>query len=182
VLNHLRVKAAKSVLDLGCGNGSFAAEVAAHGFAVTGLDHSASGIEMARGKYPNVSFSRHDLTQPLGLEHAGQYDAAICTEVIEHLLLPRVLLKNAWSALRPGGMLVLTTPFHGYWKNLALALAGHFDAHWHPLRDYGHIKFFSRATLLQLLRESGFKDLQFATAGRIGPLAKSMIVAGTKPR
>ncbi|MEJ0099912.1 MAG: hypothetical protein WDO12_09270 [Pseudomonadota bacterium] len=53
-----------------------------------------------------------------------------------------------------------------------------FDGHWHPLRDYGHIKFFSRATLTRLFIESGFSELRFSTAGRFRPLGKSMVMAG----
>jgi len=102
-------------------------------------------------------------------------------EVIEHLLLPRRLVEAALSALRPGGLVVLTTPYHGYLKNLALALSNGFDAHWHPLRDFGHVKFFSRHTLLALLEEYGLRALRFSTAGRVPLLAKSMIVSGTAP-
>jgi 2-polyprenyl-6-hydroxyphenyl methylase/3-demethylubiquinone-9 3-methyltransferase len=36
----------------------------------------------------------------------------------------------------------VTTPYHGYVKNLALAVTGQLDRHWQPWRDGGHIKFF----------------------------------------
>jgi 2-polyprenyl-6-hydroxyphenyl methylase/3-demethylubiquinone-9 3-methyltransferase len=75
----------------------------------------------------------------------------------------------------------VTTPYHGYLKNLALAVTGSFDQHWAPLRDYGHVKFFSRRTLTQLFEEFGYTDISFRTAGRVPPLAKSMVVTGIKP-
>jgi 2-polyprenyl-6-hydroxyphenyl methylase/3-demethylubiquinone-9 3-methyltransferase len=182
VLSHLRRAGARTVLDLGCGNGSFTAMLREQGFEITGLDHSATGIALARKHYPKVRFDQHDLATPLPDALHGRFDAVVSTEVIEHLLLPRKLVANAWMALRPGGVLVLTMPYHGYWKNLTLALLDKFDDHWHPLRDFGHVKFFSRKTITALLQETGFGEIAVSTAGRIPPLACSMVVQAVKPR
>ena len=169
---------ARKVLDLGCGNGAFTAQLRNAGYDMTGLDHSSSGVALAQRQYPRIAFARHDLHDPLPPAHTGKYDAVVAVEVIEHLLLPRRLMDAATAALRPGGALVVTTPYHGYLKNLAIALTGKFDEHWAPLRDYGHVKFFSRRTLSALFDEYGYTDLCFRTAGRVPPLAKSMVVTG----
>jgi 2-polyprenyl-6-hydroxyphenyl methylase/3-demethylubiquinone-9 3-methyltransferase len=173
--------APQDILDLGSGNGSLAGLLSSKGYKVTGLEYSQSGIDIARKSFPQVRFEQHDLANSLSADHVSGYDCVISIEVIEHLLLPRKLMEAAVQALRPGGLFVLTTPFHGYWKNLALALTGGFDKHWHPLRDFGHIKFFSRATMLELFREFNFTDVRFEMLGRIPPLAKSMLVAGRRP-
>jgi 2-polyprenyl-3-methyl-5-hydroxy-6-metoxy-1,4-benzoquinol methylase len=177
----IELAAPREILDLGSGNGSLAGLLSSKGYAVTGLEYSQSGIDIARKSFPQVRFEQHDLANSLSADHVNEYDCVISIEVIEHLLLPRKLMEAGLQALRPGGLFVLTTPFHGYWKNLALALTGSFDKHWHPLRDFGHIKFFSRATMLELFREYGFTDVRFETLGRIPPLAKSMLVSGRKP-
>jgi 2-polyprenyl-6-hydroxyphenyl methylase/3-demethylubiquinone-9 3-methyltransferase len=177
----LQRASARNILDLGCGNGALTGRLQAEGFEITGCDMSVSGIAVARQRFPNIQFFQHDLSQALPTEHVGQYDAVISIEVIEHLLLPRILITNALTALRPGGLLVLTTPFHGYWKNLALAIADKCDDHWHPLRDFGHVKFFSKRTLCTLLREQGLNAEQFLTVGRVPCLARTMIVVARKP-
>jgi len=59
--------------------------------------------------------------------------------VIEHLFLPRALLRFAAKVLKPSGSLILSTPYHGYLKNLALALTGKLDKHFTVLWDGGHI-------------------------------------------
>lgn len=177
----LKDSKAMNVLDLGCGNGALAGYLASCGYQVTGCDHSKSGIEHARARLPGIFFFQHDIAAELPSNYIEKYDAVVSTEVIEHLLLPRKLMLNAFSALKPGGIFIATTPFHGYWKNLMLALMNKFDDHWHPLRDYGHVKFFSKRTLSQLFTETGFQSLHFKTAGRIPPLACSMIMSGKKP-
>lgn len=181
IVRTLRSQGASRVLDLGCGNGALSGLLAARGFDVHGLDFSESGVELARRNHPDVQFERHDIGDPIPDRHIGQYDAVIAVEVIEHLLMPRALMSNAVAALRPGGVFLLTTPFHGYWKNLALALFNKYDYHWHPLRDFGHVKFFSKPTIIALFEEFGFHRLRFETVGRIPQLARSMIVSGVTP-
>lgn len=69
---------AKSVIDVGCGQGWWGAEFARHGCAVTGVDG---------GYVPNrqiAQFIDHDLAQPLPLD-LGSFDLAVCLEVAEHL-------------------------------------------------------------------------------------------------
>jgi 2-polyprenyl-6-hydroxyphenyl methylase/3-demethylubiquinone-9 3-methyltransferase len=171
---------ASNVLDIGCGNGAFTGLLAARGFSVTGCDASSSGLKIAQSSFPAITFFQHDLSNALPESHAEQYDAVVSLEVIEHLLLPRTLMANAFRALRPGGLFVLSTPFHGYWKNLALALTNRFDEHWHPLKDYGHVKFFSKRTLLELFAETGFDVQTWLPAGRMRLLPCSMIVAAEK--
>ena len=75
------------------------------------------------------------------------------------------------------GRLILSTPYHGYLKNVALAVSGRLDAHHTVLWDGGHIKFFSRRTLEEMLRQGGFKPLEFVGAGRLPYLWKSMVIS-----
>jgi 2-polyprenyl-6-hydroxyphenyl methylase/3-demethylubiquinone-9 3-methyltransferase len=105
----------------------------------------------------------------------------ISTEVVEHVFLPRLFATNCYRFLKPGGRLVISTPYHGYAKNLLLAASGKLDAHFTALWDYGHIKFWSRDTLTRLLREAGFQVDGFHGAGRFPFLWKSMVLAASKP-
>ncbi len=95
---------------------------------------------------------------------------------MEHVFDPRHFIRTARALLQPSDTLVLSTPYHGYTKNVVLALTNRFDKHLNPLWDGGHIKFWSKATLGALLREVGFTDMSFYRVGRIPQLAKSLIV------
>jgi 2-polyprenyl-3-methyl-5-hydroxy-6-metoxy-1,4-benzoquinol methylase len=163
------------ILDLGCGNGSFSNALAQLGYTVVGIEQSAAGIEIAQQNYRDCHFqqgSLYELTNP-ELQHS--FDVVISAEVIEHLFDPKALVTAAKYYLKPEGKFILTTPYHGYLKNLALAITGKMDNHFTALWDGGHIKFFSVCTLTQLLETAGCRDIQFKYAGRIAYLWSSML-------
>lgn len=172
--------AGRSLLDLGCGNGSLTAKLASAGFAVTGAEHSESGLAQARGAFPDVKFVAQDINQPFPPHMQASFDIVVAVEVIEHLWFPRNLFQRAAEALRFEGVLMITTPFHGYLKNLALAATNKFDDHWHPYEDYGHVKFFSQKTLTAMAVEQGFRVTHVGRVGRVPAFAKSMIVVCEK--
>jgi 2-polyprenyl-3-methyl-5-hydroxy-6-metoxy-1,4-benzoquinol methylase len=166
---------AQRILDLGCGNGALCGHLSSEGFEVTGCDPSEEGIALARRAYPHIPFyhlGAYDGPAPLGTD----FDVVVSTEVIEHLFLPRSLPRFASGVLRSNGHLILSTPYHGYLKNLLLSLSGRWDRHFSPLWDGGHIKFWSRTTLADLLSDEGFTVAAFAGAGRLPYLWKSMIL------
>ena len=175
---------ARDVLDAGCGNGALCGYLAAKGYSVIGVDADVAGIPVARAAYPGVRFEVVRFAEDpatLKLERDGLVDAVISTEVVEHLYSPHELAHFAFAALRPGGTLIISTPYHGYLKNLALALAGAMDKHYTASWHGGHIKFWSRATLTELLREAGFHVTGFVGSGRLPWLWKSMVLTARKP-
>ena len=184
VIARVEALAPRRVLDAGCGNGSLAAALAARGFAVTGVDGDAGGIALAQARGSGAAFAVCDFARPLegqGIGDPGSFDLVVSTEVVEHLYDPRCLARFCFEALRPGGALIVTTPYHGYLKNLALSLAGKWDHHHNPLWHGGHIKFWSRATLGRLLEDAGFALGEFAGVGRLPWLWKSMLLVARKP-
>lgn len=110
----------------------------------------------------------------------GQFPYVVSLEVVEHVFLPRKYAQCVYNLLEDGGTAFISTPYHGYLKNLALALSGKLDRHFTALWDYGHIKFWSVETLGKLLKEAGFKQVEFVRLGRIPPLAKTMLAIAKK--
>jgi 2-polyprenyl-6-hydroxyphenyl methylase/3-demethylubiquinone-9 3-methyltransferase len=76
---------------------------------------------------------------------------------------------------------VISTIYHGYLKNVALALLGRFDRHVDPLWDHGHIKFFSERTLTKLLEETGFEGVTISRPDLVPQFARSMVARARKP-
>lgn len=173
---------ARRIVDIGCGNGALCRELASRGYEVVGCEPSTRGVHFARSSAPELVFHEIGVDGDPTSVGGESFDVAIATEVIEHLVRPRDLLRFAKQLLRAGGYLIISTPYHGYLKNLAFALTNKWDAHLSPFWDGGHIKFWSRKTLSQLLNDAGFRIVRFIGAGRLPFLWKSMIIVAQKPR
>lgn len=168
------------IFDLGCGNGSVANVLAQQGWDVTGVDPSAEGVAQANTQFPHLKLYEGSAYDDLPRRY-GQFPAVLSLEVVEHVYLPRYYAATLFGLVESAGIAIVSAPYHGYWKNLAMAVSGKMDAHFTALWDYGHIKFWSIRTLTELLREAGFVDIRFLRVGRIPAFAKSMIAIARKP-
>jgi 2-polyprenyl-3-methyl-5-hydroxy-6-metoxy-1,4-benzoquinol methylase len=169
------------LFELGCGNGSFANALARQGWDVTGVDPSAEGIAQANAHYPDLKLSQGSSDDDLVARY-GRFPVVTSLEVVEHVYLPHRYGATLFSLVEPGGLAIVSTPYHGYWKNLALALSGKMESHFTALWDYGHVKFWSIKTLDTLLRDVGFVDIRFHRVGHIPPFAKSMVAVARKAK
>lgn len=166
--------ASRRVFEIGCGNGAMANLFYKEGYDVTGIDLSESGIKLANKTYPHLQLHLGDVYDDLANQY-GRFPVVICSEVIAHCYSPFALLKTFHALLEDGGVGLITTPYHDYWKNLLIAVAGRCDDHYGPLWEGGIIKFFSPKTLNLLLKDSDFTTIRFIKVGRIPVFAKSMI-------
>jgi 2-polyprenyl-3-methyl-5-hydroxy-6-metoxy-1,4-benzoquinol methylase len=173
ILKVLEERRPRRVLDLGCGNGRITAALAQAGYDTVGIEPSSDGIDAARLSYPELSFVRGSAYDDLASH--GSFDAIVSAEVIEHLYSPHKMIEACQRALNPGGVLIITTPYHGYLKNLAISIVDGWDKHFTALHEHMHIKFWSKRTLTRLLADGGFYRPQWKNVGRIPALAKSMI-------
>lgn len=169
------------LLDIGCGNGYNAGRFLEWGFDVVGIDISSEGVRIAQEEYPQARFVRMDICEDL-LDRLGvePFDVVSSTEVVEHLYDPHQWARCCYNALKPGGTLLATTPYHGYLKNLVISIVNGWDVHFEALRNGGHIKFFSKRTLTSLLTGVGFKNIRYFGLGRAPYLWKSMLVKAIK--
>ena len=171
----------KNILDVGCGNGALAAFLISKGYNVYGIDASESGISIAKKNYGADRFFVQNVESETLTEELKNipFDTIISTEVVEHLYSPKQYMQFCHNILAPhGGHIIISTPYHGYLKNVVLALSGKMDNHFTVLWEGGHIKFFSKKTLSTLIEQAGFEVVGFYGAGRLPYLWKSMILVG----
>jgi len=86
-------------------------------------------------------------------------------EVIEHIYSPRQFVQRAYEELSPEGILIVTTPYWGYLRNLKLAISNRIDRALSSLWDGGHIKHWSYRKLSRPLAEQEFEFVAFHGAG-----------------
>lgn len=164
------------VLDFGCNTGAATAALADAGHEVVGVDISESAIARARQCVPAAAFHRIEAENRLPFADES-FDSCVCSEVIEHLFDVPGFLREVRRVLRPGGVLALTTPYHGWFKNLLL-ISFNFERHFHPAG--GHIRFFSVRSLRACLDAAGFDPGPITGIGRAWPVWKSMFAAARK--
>lgn len=167
---------AVDILDLGCGPGHVSDVLSRLGHSVVGVDSDSDRVAAAREAYPAIAFHTTSVyDDELADVLPTRVDCVVALEVIEHLYAPQRLFVQAARLLRPRGRLILSTPYHGYLKNLALAVVGGWDEHFLVDREGGHIKFFSRASLLRMATANGFVCERWRGVGRFPGLWKSMV-------
>jgi len=163
-----------SALELGCGNGAASNLLSTMGFKVTGVDPSESGIRLASKFFPQCVFYRASAYDDL-VGSFGRFELVLSLEVVQHCVNPRRVARALFDLVEPGGIAIVSVTYHGYLKNLALAVTGRLDAHLNALWDSGPVKFFSMRTFHKLLEEAGFDRIEFEFAGRVPWMAKSMV-------
>ena len=101
----------RSVVDVGCGTGTFAIMLAARGCEVTGIDPAEASLEVARAKpgADAVTWVLGDASTAI----AGPVDAVTMTGNVAQVFVTddewRQLLQSAFHMLRPGGRLIFET-------------------------------------------------------------------------
>ncbi|MDN3020424.1 class I SAM-dependent methyltransferase [Streptomyces sp. S.PB5] len=156
----------RTILDIGCGDGTAAAVAAPllPGHRLVGVDWSQDALRRARTRLPYAV--RGELGDG-GLPFAAEsVDAVLFSEVIEHLVDPDAAMDEIRRILRPGGHLMLSTPNLAAWYNRALLFAGVQPVfsevslraiHGRPGREVvGHLRLYTPRALREFVTAAGF--------------------------
>jgi len=172
-----RVRPGERVLDVGCGEGTFCAELAGAGADPVGVEVAQRAVERARERHPGLSFLLVEPHGPWPLEDAS-FDVVWASEVIEHVADTARWLSEVRRVLRPAGRLLVTTPAHGRLRRTVIALA-RFESHFAPLGQ--HLRFYTRRSLDRLLDDFGFDDVRITAVGGL-PLLRETLFAEARRR
>ncbi len=171
--------ARERIFEVGCGKGDMA-HALSDTYDIVGIDPSREGIALANLKYPHLDLRLGSAYDDLAANF-GSFKAAMSVDVVEYVAFPHKFAANIFELLADGGIAIVSAPYHGYLKNIAIAASGSMDFHFNSSQDYGRIKFWSIKTLGALMRDAGFVDITFRRVGRVPPLAKAMICIARKP-
>lgn len=175
------------ILDVGCGNGIISRHLGRAGFNVVGIDVSEKTIEKAKAAtdLPNVTFMTKSAEQLIA--EGEQYDAVICSEVLEHLNDPAALLQVLYASLAKNGKLIVTVPNgkgpretfvtkpvlnmrsknNWLWKSVVkikTSLGYKGTTVQSAADNLDHVQFFSKKDLEKLSSKNKFKITKFGKA------------------
>lgn len=152
----------KRVLETGCASGHMSALLKAQGCSVVGMEVDASVVEPAREWLERVVIG--DLEDPaLWTELDGDvFDAILFGDVLEHLRDPLPALREAATHLAPSGVVVISVPNIAHADVKAALIKGVFPYSESGLLDRTHISFFTKESLVDLVREAGLAAVEIS--------------------
>lgn len=136
-----------SILDVGCGHGTFLALMANRGWAAAGVDFDAEAVEAAR--------RLHGLDVKIGtaetvVAEGKTFDVVTASHVIEHVPDPIAFLAACRRLLKPGGRLIVRTP------NVESFGHKRYLQNWRGLEPPRHLHLFTVPALVRCGRAAGF--------------------------
>jgi 2-polyprenyl-3-methyl-5-hydroxy-6-metoxy-1,4-benzoquinol methylase len=167
---------AERVLELGCHAGHFSQALVEQGAAVVGVDADRDAIDLARAR--GIDARLMDLEKPSAIMEAGrEFDVVLMANVLEHLRAPEAVLRDAVSVLRPSGRILISVPNVAHFAIRRMLLRGRFDYAETGIMDRTHLRFFTRASLRQLLLDTGWEiTAEYASPGLLPASVKGRAI------
>lgn len=157
------------VVDYGCGPADrYSGFIEQLGAAYRGFDISRVAVEEGCNNGKDVKLLTDDGQTSCANNEA---DAAVCLEVLEHLLKPSRAVSELARIIKPGGLVILSVPNAGVWMaRMEFLLTGFLCPNGMPKNcrsepwDDPHIRFFTVKTLSRLVEASGFDVISCTAA------------------
>lgn len=135
---------AGKVIDVGCGAGNLSKEITDAGYNVTSVDLSEEAIKYCRARGLKDLHVADAVQLPF---QDNCFDAAVASEILEHIEEDSRALKEIYRVLKPGGVAIITVP-------AVPLLYGYQDKYWR------HIRRYSKKGLCDLIQKEPFEILR----------------------
>lgn len=159
--------AATHVLDVGCSNGAFGAEVKARlGATVVGIEIDADFAREAETRLDRVVCG--DAVDGLDALRGERFDCAICADVLEHLAAPDAALAGVRDLLAPGATVLVSLPNVRFYDTFVqLGLRGRWPERDRGVHDRTHLRWFTDTNARALFARSGYRVVRSAANYRL---------------
>jgi 2-polyprenyl-3-methyl-5-hydroxy-6-metoxy-1,4-benzoquinol methylase len=153
---------ARVILDVGCGDGSFAQglreerRAAGRELEIWGLELDAGAAARAAERLDRVLVGpAQERVAELPRRH---FHCVVLNDVLEHLAWPERLLEDLRPVLAPGGVLVASVPNVRYFFNVwDLVVRGDWEYQDEGIRDRTHLRFYTRSSMRRLFARAGYR-------------------------
>jgi trans-aconitate methyltransferase len=155
LLGWLAPENGERILDVGCGTGQLAAQIAHYGASVTGFDYSAQMIEKARAAYPDIRF---DVLDARDFHYDEPFDALFSNAALHWINEPEAVIASMYRALKPGGRLVIEMGGKGNVQAIVQAIdEAMWEMGWRERLPVDFWYFPSIGEYASLLEQAGFE-------------------------
>jgi 2-polyprenyl-3-methyl-5-hydroxy-6-metoxy-1,4-benzoquinol methylase len=162
----------RAILEIGCAEGSTGAYAKAEGkcglYVGVELFPSAASVaasRLDRGYTANIE--SFDLPEP-----RNSFDVLIASEVLEHLVDPWAVLRRLRTYLRPGGLVMASSPNVAHYSVIWMLLKGDWTLADIGRMDRTHLRWFTPRSYADMFQSCGFEVLCTEPLRRPGPRAK----------
>ena len=155
-----------SVLDVGCGTGSFLRQLEGRGILRVGVEPHEKAFSEAKAYLDICLQGRWDAqTARSVVREIGErrIDVVVFNDVLEHLESPWDAIRLAHSLLSPQGFVVASIPNFLFYSNLVnIVRTQDFRYESSGLMDIGHLRFFSKRSIVRMFEECGYSIARIA--------------------
>ena len=146
------------LLDVGCGQGAWAPRLRAAGAGeLVALDPSAAAIALAAERYDIAVVGTIEDTE-LSQLGSRPFDVIVAADVFEHLVDPWGALRRLRAWATPEALLAVSVPNMRFYRLVGnLALRGEFEYELWGVRDWTHLRWFTRSSLAHMLAAGGWQ-------------------------
>lgn len=160
------IQRGSKVLDFGAGEGALSERLADEGFNVTAADMDEKNFKTSKALFKKLNFNVDSEVFEFINAYKSSFDVVIGIEVIEHVEDQWRYVRQLNSLLKPGGLLIISTPNITSWLSRFIFLFnGRFHQFFDHDLDYGHINPISPWELELIVSKSGFANIDIKPAG-----------------
>lgn len=146
-----------SILEIGCGTGATGALALAQNRCgrYVGVELFEAAAQEARKILTEVVTGN---VETLSLDwQPASFDALILSEVLEHLVEPGRVLRDLSRFVRPGGIVMASSPNVSHWRVIRELAEGRFNLADRGVFDRTHLRWFTPSTFAQMFEGAGYR-------------------------
>lgn len=161
ILDRVEKDGGRLILEIGCASGYLTKKFKKQGFLVIGVEKDKKSGQESKKYCKKFFLGDIEDIKILNKISEYKYDQIIISDVLEHLINPVGVLMKITKILKPNGQIIISVPNIAFITVRINLLLGRFEYTDFGIMDKTHLKFFTKSTLISLIKNSGLNVVSF---------------------